>query len=104
VASWDDGADEHIQLSTEDRQDVGEMAALPNTVTIYIPLLDEGTIVCRPTDGIPLGDGLFRVQPTPNCYPKDEHWQFPPGSVVRCNVEVHGSGEILVARTLVQLT
>jgi hypothetical protein len=30
-----------------------------------------------------LGDGLFKLLPTPNYDTDDEHWEFGPGSVVR---------------------
>jgi len=51
--------------------------------TIYIRLLEEGTEVLRPTEAEELGDGLFKLLPTPNYDPQDEHWEFGPGSVVR---------------------
>jgi hypothetical protein len=71
-----------------------------NTRTIYIPLLDEGTPVVRPTQGVLLGNDLFRVLPTPSYNPDDEHWEFPPGSVVRCVTEKKDGEEIVVARGL----
>ncbi len=51
--------------------------------TIYIRLLGEGTEVLRPTEAEELRDGLFKLLPTPNYDPEDEHWEFAPGSVVR---------------------
>lgn len=51
--------------------------------TIYIRLLEEGTEVWRPTEAEELRDGLFKLLPTPNYDPEDEHWEFGPGSVVR---------------------
>lgn len=72
-----------------------------NTRTIYVPLLDEGTPVVRQTEGESLGQNLYRVMATSNYDPDDEHWEFPPGSVVRCVVEAKGGQEILVARELV---
>lgn len=71
-----------------------------NTRTIYMPLLDEGTIVSRPTQGIPLGENLYRVLATPDYNPEDEHWQFPPGSVVACVEEKKNNETLLVARRL----
>jgi hypothetical protein len=68
-----------------------------NTKTIYIPLLDEGTDVTRPTQAIPLRDDLFRVLPTPDYDPEDEHWKFPPGSIVRCIEAVKGGKPVLIA-------
>lgn len=51
--------------------------------TIYIRLLDEGTEVLRPTEAEELADGLFKVLPTPDYDPDDEHWEFRPGSIVQ---------------------
>lgn len=69
-----------------------------STSTIYVHLLDEGTTVVRPTQGAPLGDDVYRILPTPDYDPDDEHWQFPPGSIVRCVVEKRDGDEILVAQ------
>lgn len=62
------------------------------TETIYIPLLDEGTTVSRPTEGEPLGNGVYRVLPTSNYDPEDEVWQFTPGSIVVCKLVTSSSG------------
>jgi hypothetical protein len=68
-----------------------------STSMIYIHLLDEGTTVVRPTQGVPLGHDVYRVLPTPDYDPDDEHWQFPPGSIVRCVWEKKDGDEVLVA-------
>ncbi len=73
-----------------------------NTELIYIPLLDEGVAVVRPTRGRPLGNGKFLVLETSGYDPDIETWEFPPGSVVLCVLERHDGGEILVARRLAQ--
>lgn len=73
-----------------------------STSTIYISLLDEGTTVFRPTQGVPVGDGFYRVLPTPDYDAEDEHWEFTPGSVVRCVSEDHHGEQILVAKELVK--
>jgi hypothetical protein len=70
--------------------------------TIYVPLLEEGTPVVRPTQGVPLGNDVYRVLATPNYSPEDEKWEFPPGSIVRCKFEVRSNEEILVAHELVR--
>ena len=36
------------------------------TIEIYIRLLDEGTGCSRPTQAVDLGNGLFKILPTPN--------------------------------------
>jgi hypothetical protein len=65
--------------------------------TIYIPLVDEGTTVSRPTLAVPLGNDLYRVLATPDYDPADEHWKFPPGSVVRCISRSEDGTPILIA-------
>lgn len=57
------------------------------THTIYINLLNEGSPCCRPTQGIWVSEMTYRVLPTENYDPDDEHWEFPPGSVVECRQE-----------------
>ncbi len=49
-------------------------------VTIFMPLLDEGTEVWRPVAAERLGGDRFRVL---GPAPEDEQWAFPPGTVVR---------------------
>ena len=51
---------------------------------IYIPIIDEGVHVWRPTDGEMLDEMVFKVLPTDDYDPEVEHWQFPPGTIVRC--------------------
>lgn len=54
------------------------------TVEIYINLLEEGTPTIRPTQAIPLKNGLYKVLPTADYDPEDEIWEFLPGAIVRC--------------------
>lgn len=54
------------------------------TVEIYVQLLEEGTPTARPTQAVPLGNGLYKVLPTPRYDPENEIWEFVPGTVVRC--------------------
>ena len=75
-----------------------EMASSTNVLTIYIPLLNEGTSVVRPTHAVKLGENLYRVLPTQDYHPNDEEWEFPPGSVVECVPEARSGREVLVAR------
>lgn len=72
-----------------------------NTKKIYIPLLDEGTQVLRPTQGIIIEKNIFIVQETPDYDPEEEAWLFPPGTMVECNEEINEGIHILVARKLV---
>jgi hypothetical protein len=64
--------------------------------TIYVALLDEGTDVWRPVDAEELRDGLFRIM-SENSRPHDERWEFPPGSIVRCERRHLSEGPVLVA-------
>jgi len=52
-------------MITRGGRDTRRWAMDSNTNVIYIPLLDEGTNVVRPTQGTPLGGGLYRVVATP---------------------------------------
>ena len=78
----------------------GDSKAEPQV--LYVELLDEGIRCLRPTLGIPLGEGRYRLLATPNYDPKDERWEFQPGSVVICRMEIWSGGEVLVARKLCQ--
>jgi hypothetical protein len=73
-----------------------------NTEVIYIPLLEEGVPVLRPTRGRSFRKDEFLVLPTSNYDAETELWEFLPGSIVSCVRELHDAGEILVARKLVQ--
>jgi hypothetical protein len=68
-----------------------------NRSIIDIPLLDEGTAVWRPTEGEAVSGQFFRVLPTAGYDPGDEHWAFPPGTLVRCVAEFREGKEVLVA-------
>jgi hypothetical protein len=52
-------------------------------IEIYVNLLEEGMPCSRPTQALVLENGLFRLLPSENYDPNHEHWEFPPGSVVR---------------------
>lgn len=75
-----------------------ETGSFTNVIEIFIPLLNEGTDVVRPTQGVVLEEDSFQVLATPNYNPNDEQWQFPPGSKVRCVKEIRSGREVLVAR------
>lgn len=69
---------------------------------IYIPLLDEGTPVSRPTEGVPMGDQVFLVLATEGYQEDEEVWEFPPGSLVFCEKKVKHGQELLIARRLAE--
>jgi hypothetical protein len=75
-----------------------ETGSSTSAIEIYIPLLNEGTDVLRPTQGLVLGSDEVQVLPTPDYDPTDEEWEFPPGTKVKCAREIRSGGEILVAR------
>jgi hypothetical protein len=54
-------------------------------VTVYVPLLDEGTAVSRPTQAREVGMNRYELLATDNYDASDETWQFLPGSVVQCD-------------------
>ena len=46
-----------------------------DVIQIYVPLLNEGTDVVRPTNGVLLASDLIRVEPTEDYDPELEEWQ-----------------------------
>ncbi len=54
-----------------------------NTIKIYVPLLEEGVDTARPTQAIPLENGLYKLLPTTDYDPEDEIWEFLPDSIVK---------------------
>ena len=68
------------------------------TDIIYIPLLNEGTPVLRPTLGLRLKGDIFKVLATEDYDPDDEEWEFPPMSIVDCKIEQWNGEDVLVAR------
>ncbi|RLC19092.1 MAG: hypothetical protein DRI57_07590 [Deltaproteobacteria bacterium] len=68
------------------------------TEVIYIPLLNEGTYVFRPAEGLHLGKSIYRILMTEEYDPEDEEWEFPPETVVRCETEFRNGEKLLVAK------
>ena len=66
-------------------------------VEIHVRLLDEGTNCSRPTQGVILGHRIFRLLPTTDYNPDDEHWEFLPGSIVRAKEVRNDDGVYLLA-------
>lgn len=73
------------------------------TKEIYIPLLDEGTDVWRPTQGEVLSNDIYLVRPSPDYDSEDEVWKFPPGSEVICEIRKLSAGEVLAAVRLAKV-
>lgn len=79
-----------------------EMGSNTNKVVrVYVPLLDEGTDVVRPTEAIELGSGVYRILRPSDYDPEDETWEYPPGSLVRCEKRRGDSGDYLCAIEIV---
>lgn len=64
------------------------------TMTIYMPLLNEGTGVWRPVEAMKIGHLGYMV--TQNA-PPDEEWAFQPGHILRCEERQLDDGKHLVA-------
>lgn len=69
-----------------------------NTVDLFIPLLNEGTRVFRPTKGILVAPNVVQVLATSDYDPTTEEWEFPPGTKVSCVSETKGDRKVLIAR------
>lgn len=65
---------------------------------IYIPLLNEGVPVFRTTKGVEKSDGTYEVLKTDDYDPDDEEWEFEPGSIVKCEMEIRDGEKVLVAK------
>jgi len=70
------------------------------TRIIYIPLLNEGTYVIRPTKGIKIGKKSFKVLPTEDYDSENEEWMFPPGTKVECDIEINNGENVLIAKSI----
>ena len=68
---------------------------MPEIVTVYVRLLDEGTDVWRPVQAKPLLDQRFLLVGAPD---GDEVWEFPSGATVVCEYREfsNGGGEAAV--------
>ncbi len=64
------------------------------TMTIYMPLLKEGTGVWRPVEAMKIGHLGYIV--TQNA-PPGEEWGFQPGLILRCEERQLSDGKHLVA-------
>jgi hypothetical protein len=74
-----------------------EMDSYTDKIRIYVPLLNEGTAVARPTFASLVAQGQYLVLPTEDYDPQDEAWEFPPGSIVRCREVSKGGQPVLIA-------
>jgi hypothetical protein len=58
-------------------------------VTIYVDLLDEGTLVRRPVEAVPINADVYQIVQE-NANEEDENWGFSTGAKVRCRYVVAG--------------
>ena len=65
-----------------------EMTFTRSFIELHVRLLNEGREIFRPTRGLKMGAGLFKLVASPNYDSEGEAWEFLPGTVVR--VEMHG--------------
>lgn len=73
-----------------------------STNVVYVRLLDEGVEVSRPTQAQLIERDEYRLLPSPNYDPEVETWEFPPGSIVRCQLVTRGEKQILLAVEAIQ--
>ena len=64
---------------------------------VFVRLLDEGTVVYRPVQAQLVGGGAYRLIGPADYDPDDEAWEFPPGSIVTCELRNFGGETVLVA-------
>lgn len=64
---------------------------------IYIRLPEEETPTLKRAEAIQVGDNRYQILIPADYDPEDEIWQFPPGSLVRCEVRKNSGEEILLA-------
>ena len=63
---------------------------------VYVQLLNEGTVVYRPTNAVSLETDVAILCPD-EYDPDDEEWEFKPGSVVRVETKELQGGPVPVA-------
>lgn len=67
-------------------------------IGVYIQLLDEGSFLARKTTARVLGGDRYKILANSDYDPNDEHWEFPPDSIVRLRKRFSdGEGEYLLA-------
>lgn len=72
-----------------------EMGLSTTIELVYVRLLNEGTIVYRPTKGEKIDNLVFRILPTDDYDPNEEEWEFTPGTIVLC-IETMKNDQIII--------
>lgn len=65
--------------------------------TIYIQLLNEGSIAYRPVPALQIENNIYKVLGFEIYDPEDEEWEFLPGSYVLVEEQNKGGKRVLVA-------
>lgn len=60
------------------------------SVTVYMPLEDEGEESWRPVHAALVSDDVYEIEVDE--VPRGEQWRFPPRSLVRCRDHVFEDG------------
>lgn len=68
--------------------------------TVYIQLLNEGTVVYRPAPATFLASNVAKLLVHDEYGPEDEEWEFKPGSVVRVETKALQERAVPVAVAL----
>jgi hypothetical protein len=66
-------------------------------IELHVRLLNEGTDTFRPTRGLKLGGGLFKLVACADYDPNHETWEHLPGATVRVVLHHGRSGDFPIA-------
>jgi hypothetical protein len=64
-------------------------------IEIYVRIPEDSA--SRPVQADIVGNNLYRILPTSDYDPEDAEWEFPPGSVVRCEKREYNGKRYLQA-------
>lgn len=82
---------------TKGRTGMGVRHADLNVIRIDVEQISGSPFWIKRTNALSLGDGLYKVLPTPTYYPNKEVWKFSPDSIVRLKEIKRGLFTYLVA-------
>jgi hypothetical protein len=55
----------------------------PDVIRIDVEQEENDVFGLRGTHALSLGNEAYKILPTPHYNPREQHWKFPPGSIVR---------------------
>lgn len=82
-------------MTSVDREQQVELRQ--NMVSVYVRLLGEGVEVYRPVPASMVSTSTFVLYGKDIYDPKDEDWEFPPGSLVNVETKILDGESVLVA-------